>query len=102
MRNRIGGERGWPPTSRAEFEREIAVGSLYVGSPETVARKIVATVRALGASRFDMKYSAGTLPHELMLRSIELYGREVIPRVRRLLAEVPPVRTEKSIAAAGR
>jgi probable LLM family oxidoreductase len=102
MRNRIGGERGWPPTSRAEFEREIAVGSLYVGSAVTVARKIVATVRALGASRFDMKYSAGTLPHELMLRSIELYGREVIPRVRRLRAEVPPVRTEKSIAAAGR
>ena len=49
------------PTSRAEFEREIAAGSLYVGSPETVARKIAATVRALGASRFDLKYSAGTL-----------------------------------------
>ena len=82
MRNRIGAERGWPPTSRAEFDREIAAGSLYVGSPETVARKIAATVRALGASRFDLKYSNGTLPHELMLRSIELYGREVIPRVR--------------------
>ena len=61
MRNRIGAERGWAPTSRAEFEREIAEGSLYVGSPETVARKIAATVRALGASRFDLKYSAGTL-----------------------------------------
>jgi probable LLM family oxidoreductase len=85
MRNRIGAERGWGPTSRAEYEREIAVGSLYVGSPETVARKIAATVRALGASRFDLKYSAGTLRHELMTRSIELYGREVIPRVQRLL-----------------
>jgi alkanesulfonate monooxygenase SsuD/methylene tetrahydromethanopterin reductase-like flavin-dependent oxidoreductase (luciferase family) len=82
MRNRIGAERGWGPTSRAEFDHEIAEGSLYVGSPETVARKIAATVRALGASRFDLKYSAGTLSHELMLRSIELYGREVIPRVR--------------------
>src|SRR5439155_13440150 len=82
MRNRIGAERGWPPTSRAEFDREIAAGSLYVGSPETVARKIAATLRALGASRFDLKYSAGTLPHERLLRSIELYGREVIPRVR--------------------
>jgi probable LLM family oxidoreductase len=91
MRNRIGAERGWPPTSRTEFEREIAAGSLYVGSPETVARKIAATVRALGASRFDLKYSAGTLPHELMLRSIELYGREVIPRVRGLLADAPAV-----------
>ncbi len=86
MRNRIGAERGWPPTSRAEFEREVAAGSLYVGSPETVARKITATVRALGASRFDLKYSAGTLGHDRMLKSIELYGREVIPRVRRLLA----------------
>ena len=47
---------------------------------------IAATVRDLGASRFDLKYSAGTLSHERMLRSIELYGREVIPRVRELLA----------------
>jgi alkanesulfonate monooxygenase SsuD/methylene tetrahydromethanopterin reductase-like flavin-dependent oxidoreductase (luciferase family) len=85
MRNRIGAERGWGPISRAEFDQEIAVGSLYVGSPETVARKIAVTVSALGASRFDLKYSAGTLGHGLMLRSIELYGREVIPRVRHLL-----------------
>jgi len=49
MRNRIGAERGWGPTSRAEFDSEVAVGSLYVGSPETVARRIAATVRALGA-----------------------------------------------------
>ena len=99
MRNRIGAERGWPPTSRGEFEREIAAGSLYVGSPETVARKIAATVRALGASRFDLKYSAGTLRHELMLRSIELYGREVIPRVRQLLAEAPTVPGRSQVAA---
>jgi probable LLM family oxidoreductase len=85
MRNRIGAERGWGPTSRAEFDHEIASGSLYVGSPETVAQKIAATVRALGASRFSLKYSAGTLSHERMLRSIELYGKEVIPRVRREL-----------------
>jgi probable LLM family oxidoreductase len=101
MRNRIGAERGWPPTSRAEFDREIAAGSLYVGSPETVARKIVATVRALGASRFDLKYSAGTLGHERLLRSIELYGREVIPRVRRLLADAPRLPAQGGIAASG-
>ncbi len=94
MRNRIGAERGWGPTSRAEFEREIEAGSLYVGAPETVARKIAATVRALGASRFDLKYSAGTLAHERLLRSVELYGREVIPRVRRLLADAPAVLAE--------
>jgi len=87
MRDRIGAERGWGPTSRAEFDREIAAGSLYVGAPETVARKIAATVQTLGLARFDMKYSAGALPHETMLRSIALYGREVIPRVRAFLGE---------------
>jgi probable LLM family oxidoreductase len=86
MRNRIGAERGWGPTSRGEFDHEVVAGSLYVGSPETVARKIAATVRALGLARFDLKYSSGPLPHDKMLRSIELYGRQVIPRVRELLA----------------
>jgi alkanesulfonate monooxygenase SsuD/methylene tetrahydromethanopterin reductase-like flavin-dependent oxidoreductase (luciferase family) len=86
MRDRIGAERGWAPSSRAEFDREIARGSLYVGAPETVAQKIAATVRSLGLARFDMKYSAGTLSHELLLRSIEMYGRDVIPRVRELLS----------------
>ncbi len=102
MRNRIGAERGWGPTSRAEFDHEIAEGSLYVGSPETVARKIAATVQALGASRFDFKYSAGTLGHELMLRSIELYGREVIPRVREELgagSQELPARNEELAAS---
>jgi probable LLM family oxidoreductase len=101
MRNRIGAERGWPPTSRAEFDHEIAEGSLYVGSPETVAKKIAATVRALGASRFDLKYSAGTLGHELLLRSVDLYGREVIPRVRQLLGEAALARTEGEVALSG-
>ena len=59
---------------RAEFEREIERGSLYVGSPETVARKIAATAKGLGISRFDMKYSAGALAHEKLARCIELYG----------------------------
>ncbi|MEO7521969.1 MAG: LLM class flavin-dependent oxidoreductase, partial [Gemmatimonas sp.] len=86
MRNRIGAERGWGPTSRAEFEREIESGSLYVGSPDTVARRIAETAQALDIARFDMKYSSGPLTHAEMMRSIELYGREVIPRVRSLLA----------------
>ena len=87
MRNRIGAERGWGPTSPAEFEREVEEGSLYVGSPETVAQKIAATVGALGVARFDMKYSAGWLAHDRMLRCIGYYGRDVIPRVRELLGE---------------
>jgi probable LLM family oxidoreductase len=87
VRNRIGAERGWGPSSRIEFEQSVGPnGAFHVGSPETVARKIVRTVKALGLSRFDMKYSAGTLPHESMMHSIELYGTEVIPRVRQLLA----------------
>jgi probable LLM family oxidoreductase len=86
MRDRIGSERGWPPSRPGEFEGQVGPGgSLYVGSPETVAKKIAATVHALGAARFDMKYSAGTLPHEAMMQSIQLYGTEVIPRVRELL-----------------
>jgi alkanesulfonate monooxygenase SsuD/methylene tetrahydromethanopterin reductase-like flavin-dependent oxidoreductase (luciferase family) len=58
-----------------------------VGSPETVAQKIASTVRAIGASRFDLKYSAGPLSHERLMTCIELYGTVVIPRVRELLAE---------------
>jgi probable LLM family oxidoreductase len=85
MRDRIGAERGWPPMQRAEFDREADRGSLYVGSPETVARKIAATAKALRISRFQMKYSAGALSHERLMRSIELYGRKVIPLVRDLL-----------------
>jgi alkanesulfonate monooxygenase SsuD/methylene tetrahydromethanopterin reductase-like flavin-dependent oxidoreductase (luciferase family) len=85
MRDRIGAERGWPPMGRSEFDQEADRGSLYVGSPETVARKIAATAKALGISRFDMKYSAGALSHEKLLRSIELYGRKVIPLVRDML-----------------
>jgi probable LLM family oxidoreductase len=86
MRDRIGAERGWGPMGREEFENEISHGSLYVGSPETVAQKIAATAKALGIARFDLKYSAGPLPHETLMRSIRHYGETVIPRVRELLA----------------
>ena len=86
MRDRIGAERGWGPMTRGEFDREVEVGSLYVGSPETVAQKIAATARGLGLSRFDLKYSAGGLSQARMLACIELYARAVMPRVRELLA----------------
>jgi len=81
--NRIGAERGWAPVTRAHFEREAGPdGALCVGAPETVAAKIVRTVKALGVSRFNLKYSNGTLPHESLLTSVELFGTEVAPRVR--------------------
>lgn len=85
--DRIGAERGWPPTNRAAFEQDAGPdGALYAGSPETVAQKIARNLRGIGATRFDMKYSYTGLPHELALRTIELYGTRVIPRVRELLA----------------
>src|SRR5580693_7619116 len=87
FRDRIGAERGWPPMGRNEFDQEIEHGSLYVGSPETVARKIAATAKTLGISRFDLKYSAGALSHEKIMHCIELYGRKVIPMVREMMAE---------------
>ena len=86
MMNRIGRERGWPPRGRDDFEREAGPeGALYVGAPDTVANKIASTVTLLGLSRFVMKYSNGTLPHESLMNSIALYGTEVTPRVRRAL-----------------
>jgi probable LLM family oxidoreductase len=90
MRNRIGAERGWPATTPHQDRHAASpAGALYVGSAETVAAKIATTAHALGLARFTMKYSAGTLPHDAMMRSIERYGTEVIPRVRELLAADP-------------
>lgn len=86
LHDRIGRERGWPPTTRESFEREADHGSLYVGAPETVARKIARTVRDLGLARFEMKYSSGTLAHDKLMHSIELYGTRVAPLVRDMLA----------------
>ena len=83
MMTRIGAERGWPPMARATFEREVGPdGALCVGSPQTVAKKIAATIKLLGLSRFDLKYSAGTLPHSTLMKSIELFGTKVAPLVR--------------------
>jgi probable LLM family oxidoreductase len=85
LMNRIGAERGWQPIGRAHFERDAADGALFVGSPETVAAKIVKTVKALGLSRFDLKYSNGTMPHGKLMKSIELYGTKVVPLVQEQL-----------------
>lgn len=85
MRDRIGAERGWPPMQRAEFDNEASHGSLYCGSPETVARRIAKTIKTLNANRFEIKYSAGHLPHEKMMKSIELFGTKVVPMVRELV-----------------
>ena len=86
MRDRIGSERGLPSFTPEQFRVEIERGSLYVGAPETVARRIATIAKALGLSRFHMKYSAGTLSHEKIMRCIELYRRKVIPLTRDMLA----------------
>ncbi|MFZ0723230.1 MAG: LLM class flavin-dependent oxidoreductase [Xanthobacteraceae bacterium] len=85
-RDRIGAERGWPPTTKTAFEQEVDGGALHLGSPETVARRISTTIKDLGAVRFDMKYSVGTLPHDKLMRCIELYGTKVMPLVREMIA----------------
>ncbi|MGH2634127.1 MAG: LLM class flavin-dependent oxidoreductase [Tepidiformaceae bacterium] len=90
MNDRIGRERGWPPMTRERFEQEVVHGALFVGSPETVAAKIVKTARALGLARFDLKYANGTMQHELLLTSIGLYGREVAPLVREQMRAAGP------------
>ena len=87
MFGRIGRERGWPPVTKDKYLAEVEHGSLYVGSPETVARKIAGAVTTLGVQRFDLKYSTGPMPHGELLDSIGLYGSRVIPMVKEMVAD---------------
>ena len=85
---RVSRQRGFRTPTRETYEQEIAEnGAWYVGSPETVAKKIVATLRTLDASRFDLKYGLAGLPRGSVLRNIELYGTRVAPLVRELMEE---------------
>jgi probable LLM family oxidoreductase len=86
IRDRIGALRGWPPVKRADFDADAEYGSLYIGSPETVARRIAAAVTDLGVGRFDLIYTSGSQPASARLRAVELYGTKVIPMVRELVA----------------
>ncbi len=83
---RMARERGWAAMTKGQFLMEVEQGALYVGSPQTVARRIAATAKTLGLNRFEMKYSSGPMPHEVLMRSIERYGTQVAPLVRELLA----------------
>jgi alkanesulfonate monooxygenase SsuD/methylene tetrahydromethanopterin reductase-like flavin-dependent oxidoreductase (luciferase family) len=79
--------RGFAVPTKDSFRHEVGPdGALYVGSPETVAQKIATNLTTLGANRFDLKYGMGGLSHEALMTNIELYGTQVIPRVRELLA----------------
>jgi len=84
--NRLGAERGWPPASKMRLQASMGPeGAMMAGSPDTVAQKMAKVAQQLGLSRVDIKYSAGSLPHEAMLDSIKLLGEEVKPRVHQLL-----------------
>jgi alkanesulfonate monooxygenase SsuD/methylene tetrahydromethanopterin reductase-like flavin-dependent oxidoreductase (luciferase family) len=83
MMNRIGRERGWPPMTRDQYEAAAELrGSNFVGSPQQVTEKILFQHEIFGHERFLVQFSVGTLPHDKMLRSIELFGTEVAPAVR--------------------
>jgi probable LLM family oxidoreductase len=85
MRDRIGALRGWAPIRRSEYDAEIEHGSMYVGSPDTVAGKIARAVESLEVGRFDLIYTAGDVPAGARLHAVELYGSKVIPMVREIL-----------------
>jgi alkanesulfonate monooxygenase SsuD/methylene tetrahydromethanopterin reductase-like flavin-dependent oxidoreductase (luciferase family) len=85
----LAAERGFRQPTRESYEQDVSEGALFVGSPETVARKIATMARDLHLSRFDLKYDIMRLPCDARARSIELFGREVAPRVRQLLVEEP-------------
>ena len=84
--DRIGALRGWPPLRRSTFESEVADGSLYIGSPETVARRIARAAKALGVGRFDLIYTAGSQSISARTRAVELFGAKVAPMVRDMMA----------------
>lgn len=85
--DRVGKDRGWRPVRYDNFVNEVKQGSYYIGSPETVARKIAKTMKTLDVNRFDMVYGFGPTPVEARRQTIELFGKEVVPRVRQLLGE---------------
>lgn len=86
--NVIGRERGWPPYTRETFDEGRSLeGALYVGDAEYVAKKIILLRENLGINRFFLHINVGTMPHEDILRCIELLGKEVAPMVKAEIAK---------------
>ncbi|MDP9286541.1 MAG: LLM class flavin-dependent oxidoreductase [Actinomycetota bacterium] len=83
MMDKIGRERGWSPLTRAGYDAMLDVrGALVVGSPEQVAEKILFQHEIFEHDRFMIQFTVGAMPHEKIMRSIELFGTEVAPLVR--------------------
>jgi probable LLM family oxidoreductase len=92
MMDKIGRERGWSPLARADYEAMLDIrGALFVGNPEQVAEKLLFQHEIFEHDRFMIQFTVGALPHDKVMRSIELFGTEVAPLVRAELArrEVP-------------
>lgn len=88
--SRIGRERGWPPTTREQFEfMRNPTGALLVGSPQQVIDKILYEHEIFGNTRFMVQFSVGTLPHKQMMHAIELFGNIVAPAIRKALQTKP-------------
>jgi alkanesulfonate monooxygenase SsuD/methylene tetrahydromethanopterin reductase-like flavin-dependent oxidoreductase (luciferase family) len=86
----LGARRGWEPLTKAQFDAATGPdGPMLIGPPELVAAKIAASMTALGATRFALKYGIGSMPHELLIRNIARFGAEVVPTVRAALRESP-------------
>jgi len=82
--NRIGRERGWPPTNRAHFEGERSpTGALFVGNAQEVIDKILYQHELFQHTRFLIQFTAGPTPHKQVLKAIELFGTEVAPVIRK-------------------
>jgi probable LLM family oxidoreductase len=102
MMNRIGRERGWGPMSRTDFDAARTLrGADFTGSPQEVIEKILFQHEIFDHDRFLVQFSVGSLPHKSLLRSIELFGTEVAPAVRKALAvdEQPVQRAEEPAGA---
>src|SRR5690606_21936571 len=85
--NRIGRERGWGPTNRAQFDLSIGPrGALFVGSPAEVTDKILAAHEVFGFDRFLIQMAIGVIEHSKLMRAIEIFGTKVAPEVRKALA----------------
>jgi hypothetical protein len=91
--SRIGKERGWPPTTRAQFEAGAALGGAYhIGSPQQVIDKILLQHQWFKHDRFGLQLSVGTLPHDKVMKAIELFGTVVAPAVREATAAGGPAK----------
>ena len=84
---RIGKERGWGPVGRPQFDFEVSPqGAMLLGDPDAVAKKIFREHQLFGFTRFSLQFSVGSMPHEKLLRCIELYATQVIPKVKAMIA----------------